>query len=128
MERQLFTFANNENYSYDIDDELTLHIVTANIHVFYVYFSSKGENVHIPISISILSHEEKSGSILYENSLRKYIIEPEMMRPTNEFKILPSTGKNYYVLDAKNKYEIRYNNKTVINITPQPCCKITPDK
>ena len=81
MQRQLFTFSDKEEYSYNIDDGLTLHIVKANIHVSYVYFTSKDKNIDIPSSILILAPDQKNSSILYENPVRKYIIEPEMMKP-----------------------------------------------
>jgi hypothetical protein len=123
MQRQLFTFSDKEEYSYDIDTDLTLHIVKAISQISYVYFTSKDQNIDIPPSIYILSYEEKSGSIIYENSLRKYIIEPEMLRPTNEYKTLH--GKNFYILSSNQQYEIRYHNKIVVNIKPHPCWSIT---
>ena len=123
MQRQLFTFSDKEEYSYNIDDGLTLHIVKANIHVSYVYFTSKDKNIDIPSSILILAPDQKNSSILYENPVRKYIIEPEMMKPTNEYKTLH--GKNFYMLSSKQPYEIRYNNKPVLSIDPQPCWSIT---
>ena len=126
MKRHLYTFSNNEEYSYDIDDGLTMNIVKASIHVSYVYFTSNIENIDIPSSILILAPDQKHSSILYENPVRKYIIEPEMLRPTNEYKTLH--GKNFYMLSSDQPYEIRYNNKPVLSIDPQPCWSITPNK
>lgn len=130
MQSHLYTFSNNEEYSYDIDDGLTMNIIKASIKISYLYFTSKFtsniENIDIPSSILILAPDQKHSSILYENPVRKYIIEPEMLRPTNEYKTLH--GKNFYMLSSDQQYEIRYNNKIVVNIEPQPCWSITPSK
>lgn len=74
----------------------------------------------------ILAPDQKQSSNLYENPVRKYIIEPEILRPTNEYKTLH--GKNFYMLWSDKPYEIRYNNKPVLSIEPQPCWLITTNK
>ena len=73
-----------------------------------------------------MEYEEPRSSVFeYENPIRKFIIEPEFSKNFNEYIKLQQTGKNYCKLNLKQKYDIQYNNETIININPQPCWIIT---
>jgi hypothetical protein len=128
MTQRLFTYSSETNvpYSFDVDDNLTLHIIQKQKSISYLYATMNGENVNLPLCISVLEYEESRSSVFeYENPIRKFIIEPEFSKNFNEYIKLPQTGKNYCKLGVNRKYEIRCNNKTIINLDPQPCWLIT---
>lgn len=131
MTQRIFTYSSktNEPYLFDVDDKLTLHFLQNQKSTSYLYATVNSENVDFPLCISVLEYEEpRSTGFVYENPIRKFMIEPEFSKNFNEYIKLPKTGKNYCKLEVNRKYEIRCNNKTIINLDPQPCWMIRPSK
>ena len=53
MTQRLFTYSSETNvpYSFDVDDNLTLHIIQKQKSISYLYATTNGENVNLPLCI-----------------------------------------------------------------------------
>lgn len=124
METKLFTFSEKEEYSYEVETNLTLHIKRDQPGLSFLYFKLNGDHIDMPSSITIFEHILQS-TVFYDNvpTYRKFLVEPEFLKCWKEFAPMPSTrgeGKNYCKMYSEKKYSICYNNKVILNINPQP--------
>jgi hypothetical protein len=114
-------FNTDEHCSYRVRPNLTLHFEFIEDSVAHMYFTNDDDYyVNVPENIVVYKFGDNENKMIKG---RVEVIFPKRIQLPNILRTVTTFTTTYYSLHTMRKYEICYDDSTVLSIEPQYCWK-----
>ena len=114
-------FNTDEHCSYRVRPDLTLHFEFIEDSVAHMYFTNDDDYyINIPENIVVYKYGDNENKMIKG---RVEVIFPKRIQLPNISRAMITYTTTYYSLHTMRKYDICYDDSTVLSIEPQYCWK-----
>jgi len=121
MSTAKINFNTDEHCSYRVRPNLTLHFEFIDDSVAHMYFTNDDDYyVNVPENIVVYKFEDNENKMI---KCRLEVTFPKQIKLPSITRTILTYATTYYSLHTMRKYDICYDDTTVLSIEPQYCWK-----
>ena len=121
MSTAKINFNTDEHCSYRVRPNLTLHFEFIEDSVAHMYFTDDDDYyINVPENIVVYKYGDNENKMIKG---RVEVIFPKRIQLPNISRAMITYTTTYYSLHTMRKYDICYDDSTVLSIEPQYCWK-----